>query len=304
VNIKKKNMLVNWILDHGTCGKHFKESLVTFGLTKSMGVNSAWLSQEEALTKYGKSQLQQMVAAGTILHRRMASDPRFFEFQAMTEVGSTHVVANKSTSIKSSGSKALSNNDAITFGKLDLKSLTEKDFELDALGDEASGDEAAEKDPNKDLLKALEIKVKGKNVSNNEKKQKKTDPLEVMSRIGDKDGKADIKKKMMTFKKHLSLTESDMMGYLDDLKAGKHVKELACVKRCLADTETSLESLNKLIKNASAKKEDQKNALMAAYNTMQNAKSIKASVKKLLPKKLGKKKTKEATDDDDEQDEE
>ena len=297
VNIKKKNMLVNWILDHGTCGKHFRETLVTFGLTKSMGVNSAWLSQEEALKKYGKTQLQQMVEAGTILYRRMAADPRFFEFQALTEVGSTHVHANKATSIKSSGSKALSNNDAITFGKLDIKSLTEKDFELEALADEAPGDEAAENDPNKDLLKALDINVKGKNLGN-PKRQKKTDPLEVMSRIGDKDCKADIKNKMMTFKKHLANIESDMMASLDDLKAGKHIKEITCVKRCLADTEANLDTLNKLLKNASAKKEDQKNALLAAYNTMQNAKSIKASVKKLLPKKIANKKSKAAKDDD------
>lgn len=307
MNIKKKNMLVNWILDHGTCGKHFKQSLVTFGLTKSLGVNTAWLSQTEALTKYGKVQLQQMVEAGTILHRRMASDPRFFEFQALTEVASTQVIGTKVTSLKSSGSKALSNNDAITFGKLDLKSMTEKDFEVEALADAGSDDEDKDKDPNKDLLKALEIKP-AKNAGNPVKKNKKQDPLETMSKIGEKDGKADIKKKLMTFKRHLIMMESDMQPLEDELKAGKHLKELACVKRFLADTEGNLDTLNKLIKNASAKKEDQKNALLAAYATMQNGKSIKASVKKLLPsKKLTKKKgatAKGVEDDDDAEGEE
>ena len=104
--MKKRKMLRGWVLDKGMCGKHYKDCVISFAHEKPQSVEGVWLSQTEAVDKYGNQQLLAMYEAGTIMSRRMPSDPRFFEFKAVTQKENNKITGIKTTAVRSSGSKA------------------------------------------------------------------------------------------------------------------------------------------------------------------------------------------------------
>ncbi len=68
--------------------------------------------------------------------------------------------------------------------------------------------------------------------------------------------------------------------------------------------ENASAKLNVVIKATNPKKEDQKKVLLLSYKEMMNAKTLKTSLHKLIPKKKTQKKTKTEEGNDDEESEE
>ena len=98
--MKKKNLLCGWVLDAGKCGKHYKEWKMTLDVSRKSGVFGCWLTQKEAVDKFGEDQLKAIVQSGTIQSRRLATDPRFFEFRAVQERDSTELTGRKGVQVK------------------------------------------------------------------------------------------------------------------------------------------------------------------------------------------------------------
>lgn len=282
--MKKKKMLAGWILDGGACGKTFKSWMHEVAVKKTSGVFTDWLTQTEATTKYGGDQLKAMVEAGTIQVRRLASDPRFFEFKAMTQRDSTAVSGEKKTGT-SGEKKAISRDEMIQFSKLDPFSLTTDDFELDdsEMHQGNSSSSNASKGIQDDLAKALKIKAPQNKVKS-KGGQPKQDALEVMSKVLPGDTKEEIKKKMVSFKSKLMLESSSMEQLSMDLKGMKKIKESnSAMKACDALEKLSVK-ISSLIKANNPKKEDQKKVLLDSYKEVMDAKKLKSELQKLVPK--------------------
>jgi hypothetical protein len=295
-------MLAGWIMDGGVCGKNFKGWMHEIAVKKTSGVFEDWLSQTEAVTKYGEIQLKAMVEAGTIQVRRLPSDQRFFEFRALTQKSSTVVEGTKKT-ITEGEKKAINRDEMIAFSKIDAFAVAAQDFELDdydaGLGKNSSGSKDCIQD---DLAKALKIKTsaapKGKGVKG------KTDPLEVLSQILPGDGKEEIKKKLVTFKSQLLQEAGNIEKTALDLKASKHVKDSNQAMKTYEVLEKLGSKMAALIKQGNPKKEDQKKLLLESYKEISNAKKLKSGWKKLLPKEDKKSKNKAKADDEQEEDDE
>lgn len=285
---KKKSMLAGWVLDKGACGKNYKTFQMQAMVSKSSGLYADWLSQKEAVDKYGKTQLEEMVKAGTIEFRRLKSDPRFWEFKAKTERESTVVHGHKQTTINTGGGKAISNDEVLAFSKMKTSMLVDGDFDFSA-----SSSGSLSKNPlciQDDLAKALNIK------NDPIKKTPKGTPKnvwETMSQVQASETKGEIKNKLLMFKGALVKDHSELQKLAVQLKAlGKKKEAMSCSK--MADkVEVSYGALNSLIKQANPKKEDQKKALMNSYKIMTELKDSKKAYKKEVPKtkKAGKKST-------------
>ena len=215
-HVKKNKMLLGWILDKTSCGKHFQDFKISFGISKTVEAGSTWLSQVEALAKYGKQQLGQMVEAGTIEYRRLATDPRFFEFRAWAQSDSAKVTGQKVSTVQSKRDKALTNDDMLAFSSMTAKGLLDRDFDMNIpKGDSSDSENEVESKIHQDLAKALDLKQKP--ASAKEPKQKK-DPLETMSQINKDDNQQAIKDKVLSFKQHMQKNETELQLLLEKCK--------------------------------------------------------------------------------------
>jgi hypothetical protein len=233
-----------------------------------------------------------MVESGTIETRRMASDPRFFEFKAKTERESTVVAGIKRTATGGE-KKSVTKDEIIAMSKIDVHSLMEADFELD--DGVTSG--PSSNNLQDDLAKALGFKNKATN-KDPAKPHKKLNQLEVMSQVLPTDNKDEIKKKMLTFRAHLLQEENNMQKLKVELKTLKKVKESMQASKMAGVLENASAKLNVVIKATNPKKEDQKDVLLLSYKEMVNSKALKTSLQKLIPKKKTQKKTKGKKDEE------
>ena len=285
--IKKKKMLAGWVLDGGECGKNFKGFQMEFGLTKSAGVFTDWLSQQEATTKYGESQLKAMVAAGTIESRRFAKDPRFFEFKAASEKQSTVVHGGKTVTL--SGPKmAITNDEVVAFSKVDTDQMmaTDFDFDGDFVGYQPS--QAS------DLAKALKMKDDVPKKDSKDPKHKGRDPLEELSQVLPGDSKGAIKKKTLSFKEQID-KEVNMLQQMNlQLQLLKKTKEQRETTKMIDLLEHVGSSLNLVIKATNPKKEDQKRVLLDGYKYIMQGKTLRKALTRLLPPRKKQAKEKEA----------
>ena len=96
---KKRQLLRAWIMEKQSCGQTCRQSQHTMGLLKTQGVKEKHMTKEETLTKWGKDELAQRLASGTIYARRCPQDKRFWEFQSVTQQGSCMAQSNKITSL-------------------------------------------------------------------------------------------------------------------------------------------------------------------------------------------------------------
>jgi hypothetical protein len=295
---KKKQMLAGWILDGGVCGKNFKSWMHEVSVKKTSGLFEDWLTQSEATTKYGEVQLKSMVEAGTIQVRRLASDPRFFEFRALSQKNSTVVTGAKTTSCQGD-KKAISRDDMIAFSKVDPFNVTAQDFDLDDFASGLTSGSSKDKQVQDDLAKALKIKV---TLPSKPDKKAKADPLEVMSQISPGESKDAIKKKLVHFKAQLMSESSTMEKIALDLKSQKCTKESNQAMKSFDALEKLGSKMAGLIKQSNPKKEDQKKLLLESYKEIMASKKVKTVLQKLLPKKS--KNKKEAAKDDEEPEEE
>ena len=303
-SLKKKKMLAGWILDGGSCGKAFKSWMHQVSVKKTSGVFTDWLTQTEATTKYGGDQLKSMVASGTIQVRRLASDPRFFEFKSLTQ-RDTQVVEGVKKTGTSGDKKAISRDEMIQFSNLDPFAVTTDDFELDVsdVFPGSSSGSNAKKSIHDDLAKALNIKApqnKEKTKVNN-----KQDPLEVMSQVLSSDTKDAIKKKLVIFKGKIVQESSTMEKLSMDLKGMKKMKEANSAMKACEVLDKLAGKLTSLIKAGNPKKEEQKKVLIESYEGVKHAKKTKSDLQKFLPKvKKGKVAQNQDENEDEEEEEE
>lgn len=299
--MKKKNMLAGWVLDSGKFGKHYKEWQQEYDVTKKHGVYGMWLSQKEATDKFGEEQLKAMVQAGTIETRRLVTDPRFFEFRAVQQRDSTEVTGKKGIHVKG-GQRQISNREVAEYSVMDVQGMLSTDFDFDQSGSglNSSGSGAD------DLAKALKIQAKPKlPIKNKAGCNKEDKKWETLSKIEAGDSKNDIKKKIMEFKNAMAKEESAINTMALELSDAKHKKGLVIANKLVGELQSAVTSLNVLLKNTNAKKEDQKKHLMNAFALVGKAKAAKKELKVMLPKKevkvAGKAKASEDEEEDDEE---
>jgi hypothetical protein len=296
---KKKSLLVGWVLDSGKCGKNYAQYRQQLDLTRKSGVYEVWLSQKEALDKYGESQLKSMVQSGTIQTRRLASDPRFFEFKAVTQKMSTELSGTKGIEIRG-GQKSIGNAELAQYSVMDVNQMVSTDFDFDGEGDAAvDGNKKALE--NDDLAKALKLKITDdKKTKPQEKVSGAIAKLEKMSQIDATDSKAAIKKKMIEFKNVLSKEEHSFLelaqALVDNKVKGPHLGQANMMN---AELEKQCTEVGKVLKNSGAKKEEQKKVLLDSFALLNKAKSLKKSLKAKLPKKAKKATEEEEAEDAD-----
>lgn len=174
---------------------------------------------------------------------------------------------------------------------------------MDAAQDGDDDEKKSNKNPHADLAKALHLKGLGDDDPKGSKKNKKDagNFLETMSQIGPNDNKNAIKGKFVVFKKHLQTVETDLLDCQEFLPKGKVFNANKAMVNMVGK---SLEQVNNMVKNATAKKEVQKTVLMEAYKVLHMAKSMKADNKKLAPKKEKKKADDEAEEEEADENEE
>ena len=73
---KKRAMLLGWIRDGKKPGEHFKACVESVSLKKTQGLTSTWLTQAQAMTHWGKEELQERVKSGTVKARKDPQDSR------------------------------------------------------------------------------------------------------------------------------------------------------------------------------------------------------------------------------------
>ena len=292
---KKNKLLRGWILDKGTCGKHYLSSLTTFQVEKERKVEEQWLSQKEATDKYGEKQLKAMIEAGTIRTRRLRHDPRFFEFKAFKETGSTSVKGTKSTTAQSSSSKALDNKALLPFSKLlsNFDDLNEDDFEDPQSGDEGHGLDA-------DLAKALGVKTI-KPPQNKTQGQN----LETLSKISKSESGPQLKEKLLTFKLAIEKQNVVMDAIYLRLKKAGEAEAAKALKKSIDKLDANRTALQKMCKGP-FKREDLKITLLASYKVIVDSKNIIKKLKKdgkLKPETKAKKVEEEEEDEEEDAEE-
>ena len=94
---KKRALLRGWCMDKGQPGDCYRKMLTSVSLTKKSGLDTKWLTKQEALQKWGKDELSDRLQKGTIQARRNPLDKSYWEFKAIVQKESTFATKNKET---------------------------------------------------------------------------------------------------------------------------------------------------------------------------------------------------------------
>eukprot|EP00435_Cladocopium_sp_Y103_P051437 s539_g16.t1 len=127
---KKKSLLLRWAMDGAKCDEHYKGAMMKLGLDKSHGVERAWVSKKKCEEELRLEEMKARLAAGTLKWRRNPEDPRFFQFQAITEKEAIYLHKQKEAHRKVQGPGNLA--EAMAFNQLmdDDDDLDESPFAL------------------------------------------------------------------------------------------------------------------------------------------------------------------------------
>ena len=185
---RKKKLLRSWCLDGGKCDKCYKKAFSTITLDKSSGLEKEWYSKKKMEDEIGVEEMKMRLKAGTLKYRKNPEDPRFYQFQKLSEKEATWLTKTKQArkEVVADGTKE----EAIKFDKLMLEDLTEQDFDLEYGGSESEGDEL-----DKDLAKAMGIQG-----DKEKEKKKKEDKWAKMSQVSDTDTQNKVGEKLVAFK--------------------------------------------------------------------------------------------------------
>lgn len=271
---KRRQLLRAWIMDKGTCGSIYRESQQTLGMVQEAGVKEKWLTLEEAQSKWGKTELNSRLEAGTIEGRRCPSDRRFWEFKAVQQVASKKIMMTKATSYKTGEEKAKKEH-LLEVDNLKFENLKEDDFEMGVSEDEES--EGAPGLP-EDLKKTLGLKSE----KNPKPDGSKATAWEAESRIGTDTTSGEIQEKLLKFKAELSkdIAQLEMKG-MEMKKTCSNPALEKKVKKVLEEGPPLCEKINKILKGkGKVKVETAKPQLQSAFQLLTQVKALKAQVAK------------------------
>ena len=197
---RKKKLLRSWCLDGGKCDKCYKKAFSTITLDKSSGLEKEWYSKKKMEDEIGVEEMKMRLKAGTLKYRKNPEDPRFYQFQKLSEKEATWLTKTKQArkEVVADGTKE----EAIMFDKLMLEDLTEQDFDLEYGGSESEGDEL-----DKDLAKAMGIQG-----DKEKEKKKKEDKWAKMSQVSDTDTQNKVGEKLVAFKTEVTKALKDQGG--------------------------------------------------------------------------------------------
>ena len=272
---KKRQLLRAWIMDKQSCGQTYRQSQHTMGLLKTQGVKEKYITKEEALTKWGKDELAQRLASGTIHARRCPQDKRFWEFKSVTQQGSCMAQSNKSTSYKT-GEEKVKKASLMDFENLQLEDLHESDLDI---GDEPQSPEEEEehKALPDDLAKALGIK----NPNQAKIKDAKPNAWELESRLDNATSTQEIKDKLVKFKSEITKDVATLeMKMVEVKKTCPDAALLKKVAKCCSSSTDLCDTLAKAMKDKKPKVESVKSSLQAALEALTQLKAMKTAVLK------------------------
>ncbi|CAK9017245.1 unnamed protein product, partial [Durusdinium trenchii] len=92
---KKKALLRGWVLDKGTIGQCYRQSITTISMNYKEGLEESWFTKQEALQKWGPEELKERLKKGTIEARRNPLDKTYFEFKSVVHKKSKMAERNK-----------------------------------------------------------------------------------------------------------------------------------------------------------------------------------------------------------------
>lgn len=103
---KKKALLRGWVLDKGTIGQCYRQSITTISMNYKEGLEESWFTKQEALQKWGPEELKERLKKGTIEARRNPLDKTYFEFKSVVHKKSKMAERNKVASYGTNQLKA------------------------------------------------------------------------------------------------------------------------------------------------------------------------------------------------------
>lgn len=246
---KKRQLLLGWIRDGKKPGEHFKTCVESVSLKRTQGLTSTWLTQAQAITHWGKEELQDRVKTGTVKARRDPQDKKYWQFRASQEHEVTQVERKKEASF-SLKKKAEQKEVSDVWQAKHLEYLTEDDFNLPS---EDEGEEEEDSELPAGLAEALGTKS-NKDKEKKEKKEKKDkkDKWEEMTEVQEGEGPQKVKDRLMAFKVELTkdLANLEALLHTGQQLSKPMVKE---AKQVQVDGQQALKKVTALLK-ASPKK--------------------------------------------------
>ena len=269
---KKRKLLFGWVCDGKETGEHYKSMVETVSLKKSEGVTSTWLTKNQALQHWGKEELQERVASGSIVARKDPADSKYWQFKANTEESKVFVNREKAVSWAKKGK---SNNKELSklLQTQGLEKLTEKDFTAPTDSEEDSDGLPA------GLAEALGNKSEKSTKEKKEKKENKKDKWEEISQVCEDESQSQLQSRLMSFKVELIKDLAVLDGYTHEKGLAKSLLKEAAQEQKRGQAVVSL--LAKLHKSK-AKKKEAKPALQTALTTLRALKAKKLQVAKAL----------------------
>ena len=267
---RKKKLLRSWCLDGGKCDKCYKKAFATITLDKSSGLEKEWYSKKKMEDEIGVEEMKVRLKAGTLKYRKNPEDPRFYQFQKLSEKEATWLTKTKQArkEVVADGTKE----EAIKFDKLMLEDLTEQDFDLEYGGSESEGDEL-----DKDLAKAMGIQG-----DKEKEKKKKEDKWAKMSQVSDTDTQNKVSEKLVAFKTEVTKDLAALEALCFTLK--DHGGDKALLKDIAQSQKKGSGILDSLKKRQAKKgaKDYLVDTLAKACTYLKELKSLKVRTKKAL----------------------
>ena len=270
---RKKKLLRSWCLDGGKCDKCYKKAFATITLDKSSGLEKEWYSKKKMEDEIGVDEMRARLKAGTLKYRKNPEDPRFYQFQKLSEKEATWLTKTKQArkEVVADGTKE----EAIKFDKLMLEDLTEQDFDLEYGGSESEGSEL-----DKDLAKAMGIQG-DKDKEKDKDKKKKEDKWAKMSQVSEKDTKNQVGAKLLAFKVEVTKDLAALEALCFSLK--EQGGDKALLKDIAQSQKTGsgiLDSLKQCQAKKGARKDTLVDTLAKACTYLKELKSLKVRATK------------------------
>ena len=242
-------------------------------LTNSVehSVEEEWLSQHEAVAKWGIQELRHRVIAGTIKVRQCPDDPRFGEFKAVKEKKKDSTVAVHSVGIESRGG---SDKDALMKFMQSIKTTPNQKMQIEMEEDPIDADTPdawSKKISPKGLKdKPLLSLTDQLEVNEQEDPEDVIEALETQSALRDNAGAAKCKGALATAKSSLEtmLTQTESVAP----ESGPDAKKYKAIIKSLKQHQKVIDQLSK--KKTSPKAGVVKKALKAAVKECKTAQKL------------------------------
>ena len=273
---RKKKLLRTWCMDGGKVSEMYRAAMMAITLEKSHGVEKEWLSKKKMEDELGPDEMKARLKAGTLKWRRNPEDPRFFQFQKLSEKEATYLNKSKQSKVEASGSAK--QKDMVSFDQLMLEEIDEEDF---VMGAEDAQEESDTEGIDKELAKAMGIKDKEKDKDKDKSKPK--DKWAILTEVGDGTKEGEIQDKLVKFKTEISKDLAALEGGAHALSKQKGSQALLkSVAGTNKKAQDSLQELNKLLGKKSLKKDVVVPGLTKALEPLKECKARKVQLNKAL----------------------